>query len=843
MLPQRGYARRVQQIEVTSAPPENNSHAGWVTDGFSPGRFAGLLALLIFATFPQVLLGWQTFVVRDFGFFAYPLAHFQRECFWRGELPLWNPYNNCGVPFLAQWNTLPLYPPVLLYLLAPLAWSLGFFCLLHLWFAGLGAYFLARRWTGNNFAAAFAGVAFAFNGLTLNLLMWPSHIATFAWMPWVVLLVERAWREGGRKIFLAALAGAMQMLAGGPETILFTWLLLAAMWVMDWSAEFIPLRRRDNTRSGLKFALRFPFVVLLVAALAAAQLLPFLDLAAHSQREPGYADTRWSMPAWGWVNFLVPMAFARVSNMGVLFQSGQGWTSSYYLGMAALLLALLAVWSRRERRVGLLAAVAGCALVFAFGDQTFVYRSVRQLIPQLSLMTYPVKFVTLVAFIVPLLAALALARWCSAVNKGERVTPCAPQTVPPGGAGAHGVTRPTRSGTSNDVRSSKNHLVLLAGMMLALIAVVLLWAWRSPFPADNVRATLLNGLTRAVFLIVSVGLLVALARAVKPGFQRFAPLALILVAWLDVVTHAPPQNPSVAPWIYEPGLARAKLAMQPQPALGESRAMVTPAAEERFRQFVSSQPADNFIVKRLGYFADCNLLDAVPKVNGFFSLYPREGGELNSVLYDSTNAHFPRLLNFLGVSQITSREKLFEWEARTNFLPLVTAGQTPVFLDDTNALRSLLRPDFDGSKVVFLPPEAKSLVSERVRVKALESGLQAAGSAEHAKAWTPTARLKGWRFAAQRVDLEVDAEATSLVVVAQTYYHRWRAYVDGKPAPLLRANYAFQAVEVPAGHHRIRLAYEDRAFQIGALISGVSWLVCASACARRKRLQPPNRNL
>ncbi|MDW8310630.1 MAG: hypothetical protein RMK20_14750, partial [Verrucomicrobiales bacterium] len=86
---------------------------------FTPARVAALLAALVFVTFPQVALGLQSFVIRDFGFFAYPLAYFQRECFWRGELPLWNPWNGCGVPFLAQWNTMPLYPPVLLYLLLP----------------------------------------------------------------------------------------------------------------------------------------------------------------------------------------------------------------------------------------------------------------------------------------------------------------------------------------------------------------------------------------------------------------------------------------------------------------------------------------------------------------------------------------------------------------------------------------------------------------------------------------------------------------------------------------------------------------------------------------------------
>jgi hypothetical protein len=63
--------------------------------------------------------------------------------------------------------------------------------------------------------------------------MWPSHIATFSWMPWVVLAVELAWREGGRKIFLAAFVGALQMLAGGPEIIFLTWLLLLALWILQ----------------------------------------------------------------------------------------------------------------------------------------------------------------------------------------------------------------------------------------------------------------------------------------------------------------------------------------------------------------------------------------------------------------------------------------------------------------------------------------------------------------------------------------------------------------------------------------------------------------------------------
>jgi uncharacterized membrane protein YfhO len=75
------------------------------------------------------------------------------------------------------------------------------------------------------------------------------------------------------------------------------------------------------------------------------------------------------------------------------------------------------------------------------------------------------------------------------------------------------------------------------------------------------------------------------------------------------------------------------------------------------------------------------------------------------------------------------------------------------------------------------------------------------------------------KFGTQRADIEVESAEPALVVVAQTYYHDWRAYVDGRPALLLRANHAFQAIQIPAGRHSIRLAYEDRAFQLGAVIS------------------------
>ena len=727
-------------------------------------RFGILLGLLILAAFPQVLLGLETFVARDYGFFVIPLAHFQQACFLHGELPFWDPYNQCGVPFLAQWNTMPLYPPALFYLALPLQWSMGVFSLLHLWWAGFGMYFLARRWTGGNlFAAAFAGMVFAFNGFTLNLIMWPSHLATWSWMPWVVLAVELAWREGWHHIVLAAFAGAMQMLAGGPEIILFTWLIGSALWLQ----QFISGRDATATMR-LAMLWRFPLVVALVISLSAAQLLPFLDLVAHAQRESGFADLRWSMPGFGLANFLVPLAFGSTGTEGIFFQHGQYWTSSYYLGLGTLWLALLALVTVRDRRVWLLGALAGIGLVLALGGNTPVLPLLRKLIPQLSVITYPIKYVALVGFAVPLLAAFALTQFGSA----------------------------------------KKRLWPVGAVLFTLLLGVLVWTQIAPLPGDDHALALTNGLSRAGFLLLTGLVLFGLTRRTTSALLGFTPLLLLLLAWLDVFTHEPVQNPTVPLWIYQPGLAREKLALHPQPALGASRLMVSPAAAYRFVTFALSDPKNNYLAKRLGYCANCNLLDDVPKVDGFFSLTPRDNYEVQSLFYTTTNASFPHLEDFMGVSHITAPDAGFHWQSRSNFLPLVTAGQKPVFLDDQNALAALTQKDFDGSRTVFLPPEAKADVTVSNQ---------------------PNAKILKSTFGNDTVDIEAEADSPALVVVAQTFYHDWRAEVDGQTVPLLRANVGFQSVQIPAGKHQIHLFYQDRAFEIGAAISACMWLNCCVA--------------
>jgi hypothetical protein len=145
-------------------------------------------------------------------------------------------------------------------------------------------------------------------------------------------------------------------------------------------------------------------------------------------------------------------------------------------------------------------------------------------------------------------------------------------------------------------------------------------------------------------------------------------------------------------------------------------------------------------------------------------------------------------------------------------MPIISAGQRPVFADDNTAFAALSQTNLDLRQIVFLPLAARGSIS----------------ATQHTVAQTYDAR-----FSNQSISFQSEAPAASLVVISQTHYPAWKAYVDGQPARIWRANYAFQALQVPAGRHQVRLIYQDRAFLTGAVLSGLGLLACAALWSRR----------
>jgi hypothetical protein len=272
-----------------------------------------------------------------------------------------------------------------------------------------------------------------------------------------------------------------------------------------------------------------------------------------------------------------------------------------------------------------------------------------------------------------------------------------------------------------------------------------------------------------------------------------------------VLTHNVNLSPTVPCAMFEPDAIRRFFHWGDDLRPGVSRVMQSRAS---FHQMLAAEFQNlelDTTARRLSQFFDFNLLDQVPKFDGFFSVNLREFADLFDQLYWQTNTA-TRLLDFTGISRVSNSTNLVDWVSRDAFLPMVTGGQKPLFRGEPETLQAVLGDGFEPLHTVYLPPAAQ---------------------AELSPTQSPV-RVSSLRFAAHRLTFETESDAPGMVVIAQSYYHLWRPYVDGKPTKLWKANYAFQALEVPAGNHSVSLRYEDGMCQWGTVLSLVSLAACAA---------------
>ncbi|MGB0578083.1 MAG: YfhO family protein [Limisphaerales bacterium] len=715
---------------------------------FSLAKFAVLLGAVLLIRYGLVLAGIESFVLRDFNRFGYPLAAYVHDSFWDGEMPLWNPYNHCGLPFLAQWNTLACYPPSLIYCLFPVSWGLNVFCLLHLYAAGLGMFVLARRWIEDDTGAAVAGFAYAFSGILINSLMWPNNIAALGCLPWVIWATERG-LEGERKwLATAMLLGALQMLSGAPEIIMCTWVIIVIVRV----AKPVVSLKIDAGRLGL--------IIAGIAALAMVQLLPFFELLQYSSRDTGTVNDGWSVPAHFWANYLAPLFRVGERADGILFLEGQQWTHSHYAGVGVLLLAIYGTMLDKSRRTRALTILATVGMILALGNKGLLFKAFSSLGP-IAMMRYPVKFLILPTILIPLLAGIGI-RSLMTADKSlivQRAKLLAAILVVAFVATAWMIA--ITKGTYGERPDLAWRSWVIA---LVVLAFVFVWIWRANFSAK------------------SVGILLTILAA-------------------DLVFHHPGLSPTVERtyWTFPVPVGLDGKA----PRLAEGRVAITPGVQYTLIYRPTDDMVKNLIGSRASLPADLNLITRTPRVEGFYSMSFAEMFEVQKKLYTDVATLRKPVADFLGVRQYLVETNGFSWREHLTALPLVTAGQSPVFTAAIEIPTLMTAEDYDPRRFVFFDEGARA-------------GVNASTNA--------SAKVTELTIENHRVAFTVESDQPTIAVIAQAHYPAWKARVGEKEVPILKANGAFQALNIPADTHRVELVYRDRKFTIGLVISLVALL-------------------
>ena len=100
------------------------------------------------------------------------------------------------------------------------------------------------------------------------------------------------------------------------------------------------------------------------------------------------------------------------------------------------------------------------------------------------------------------------------------------------------------------------------------------------------------------------------------------------------------------------------------------------------------------------------------------------------------------------------------------------------------------------------------------------------------------------RYEDEEVAVALTDSAGGILVLSDTYYPGWRAFVDGVERPILRANHVFRAVVIPAGAQEVVFSYEPNSFRYGLLVSVAAaalWL--GLAWGGRRLILPPVQNM
>ena len=91
----------------------------------------------------------------------------------------------------------------------------------------------------------------------------------------------------------------------------------------------------------------------------------------------------------------------------------------------------------------------------------------------------------------------------------------------------------------------------------------------------------------------------------------------------------------------------------------------------------------------------------------------------------------------------------------------------------------------------------------------------------------------------ERIDIEVTAKTDGWLLLADSYYPGWQVFVDNQREKVLRGDFLFRAVPVPAGNHRVVFMYRSVSFYLGAF---VSLIIVFGILIVMRRLQPNSRD-
>jgi uncharacterized membrane protein YfhO len=688
----------------------------------------------------------------------YPWKKLVVDIWKEGTVPLWNPYSFSGTPLLANYQSAVLSPFNVLYFILPFidAWSVQ--VLLQPLLAGIFTYLFARSLKLEKLESSVSSLAFMFCGFITTWMVYGTLGYAILFLPLALYSVEKFYQTG-RSIFIVVLALAIPLsfFSGHFQTSLYFLIFI-----------FVYLLFKYLSTKKARESIQCFIAVLFGLAMSAPQLLPSVELYFNSVRSEIFIKTE--VIPWSYLpTFLAPDFYGNPVTRNDWFGHYAEWNA--YIGVIPLILAFYSIRKRTNLHVIFFFVISLASIVLAF--QTPILDA-------------------LIALKIPVVSTSAASRIIVLFSFASSIL---------AGFGFKSI---------RDDLKNRNIKPIGIAMLIFTIFFLSLWilAVLNPFaPPDKAPVSLSN--TRLPFLLfVAFVSLVAFLLIFKKGrlIRFFAPIVILIII-LDLYRFANKWQP------FEP------------------KHLVFP--EVTISKFLLDIPDNDRVFGNFG--AEASVTYKIPSIEGYDPLYIERYGEFiqaasdgkfhkgeRSVVLLSKNAqHREKAVDFLGVKylahKVSDNNTVWAypiWEYPVDqFKIKYEDDYYQVFENQKVYGRALIVGDFevinDDKKLLALVFDDDSDLKQKVYLEkkpTLKIHPEAKGEAV-IKTYEPS-----------KIIIETVSSHDALLVLSDVFYPGWVAQVDSEETEILRANYAFRAIEVPSGKHIVAFSYRPGSFARGLIV-------------------------
>lgn len=732
--------------------------------------------------------------------------------------PLWNPFIEGGLPYVAAMHGDIFYPTFLLRMALPTDAAMTWEFVIHLFLCGLFTFLFLRAWRFGFYASLIGGIAYMLGGSIAGYAS-PGHdgkLFVSTMLPAALLLLTRgvrdgrAWAWGGLTVVVG-----LAVLSPHPQLLQYMLLTSGAFALYIAFAEHPGIGRLPRGVAARRLGLAAGAVVL-GGLIGAIQYLPVIEYTPWSPRAGGHdyaTATSYSFPIEETLNMYWPQFSGMLSSY---WGRNSIHLHSDYFGVVVLMLfgaafGQLARSTQRSFRTFWIVTGA-IALLWAYGGFTPFFHVILAIVPGTKYFRAPSTIIYVAAFSMAVLASIGTERLLA-----RRVT--------------------TRYAIGWVIGAAVFGLLMSVGGYTALVnAVANSLAGNFPPEAhaqvtDFVTSRAQPNTSSAIAGVWRSFLFVGVAAALMWAYlgdrikARPAVIALAAVLAIDLWTI------ERLYWIFsEPA---AKL-FATDPAIEAIKSDIAKTGEPGR---VIAESGSSAVVPTDPAFIGDGLMTHGLRINGGY--HGNELGIYKQLLeLDSGRVELsPSFWRHENIQYMyTGADEAFAAQASAQLkLPTFTKLAGPV----RNAAGSMvyayklpvLSPFSWVASAIVKAPQDQALATvldarfEPTRVAIADTSARDIHDVQLQTLPPPAAsRPRVISYAPGAIDFSLDQPAGpgQALVVSENYFPGWSATVDGKSAPVGRMNYNLIGVALPAGARAIQLRFDDAAYEKGKRVTIVA---------------------